>query len=393
MRINLKYSLGQAIWVVLGFFVYCSASAQTVRFEPDFRFPGTFFPAFAISSAGKDSKGSTDNAQVAGYPGSASFGVKVFDAPSSSKLKVRITIPEIGVAGELESTASSDGKPKVLLPRLVWSQSRLASISQPLSSEVVFALFVDGTLIGEERRPVRVRAINDAPLQACRTPQQCSDYSQYLAAFVNENNPAIDSILRAALDIPAMPVKKWVGTQRGPEEVLRQVWAIWYLLQRNKVTYSNITTVSDERPDLHSQAVRPMSQTLHTSQANCIDGTALFASILRKIGIEPTIVLIPSHAFLAFSVDGQHTAYLETTMLNDANNPFNQRGPTKSGTAIAKFMGSDPHMQKSWQSFSEALNEGRRKYEKAAPNFGTQERYKMISIKKARESGILPLPL
>lgn len=192
-----------------------------------------------------------------------------------------------------------------------------------------------------------------------------------------------------------MPVKQWYGTQGSEADVLQQVWAIWYLFQRNKVTYSSITTTSDSRQDLVSQAVRPLTQTLRTSQANCIDGTALFASVLRKIGIEPIIVLVPGHAFLGFYVDSQYrkVAFLETTMLNAANNPFNLQGPTKTGTEFAKMLGMDAHMGKSKQSFNEALREGQRRYDEASFNFGKQPGYMAVSVMKARESGILPLPL
>lgn len=372
-----------------------SAHAQSVRWEPDFRFPGTFFPAFALASAGRDAKGPVETASAYGYLGSGSFGVKVLDAPAGARLKVQVEVPEIGVSGELETQAAGDGKPRLIVPRLSWSQAQLAAITQPLSTDAVFRVFVDGTPAGEERRPVRVRATNDAPLRACRTPEQCVDYAPYMAAFVNENHPAIDNILRAALDIPAMPVKSWTGTQGTPDDVLRQVWAIWYLFQRSKVTYSSITTVSDTRSDVLSQTVRPLSQTLRTAQANCIDGTAVFASVLRKIGIEPIIVLVPGHAFLGFYTDAKRTqpAFLETTMLNDAHNPFHQQGPTKTGIALAKMFGTDSRANQSWNSFVEALNVGQQTYAKAAPNFGKQPGFLFVPVLKARESGILPLPL
>ncbi len=390
-----KGPLAKIAVLVAALILFGSADAQIVRWEPEFRFSGTFFPAFAISAAGKDSQGTVDTAQAYGFLNSGSFGVKVIDAPAGALLKVQIEIPEIGVLGEIEAPALTDGKPKVIVPRLSWSQNKLATISQPISSEVVFRIYVNGVPAGEERRPVRVRAINDAPLRSCGQPQQCRDYSPYMAAFVNENHPVIDGVLRAALDIPAMPVKNWTGAQGTEDEVLRQVWAIWYLFQRNKMTYSSITTVSDVRQDIFSQTIRPLSQALRTSQANCIDGTVLFASILRKIGIEPIIVLVPGHAFLGFYVDAQQTkpVFLETTMLNDGNNPFNKHAPTKLGSAIAKFSGNDVHMQKSWQSFVDALNEGQRKYDVALPNFGKQAGFMIVPIMKARQSGILPLPL
>lgn len=369
--------------------------APTVRWEPEFRFAGTFFPAFAISAAGRDAKGATAADGAYGFLNSGSLAVKVLSAPNGAKLKAQVEIPEIGVTGELETVAAGDGKPLAIVPRLSWSQRRLTAITQPQSSDAVFRLFIDGVLVGEERRPVRIRAINDTPLKSCKTPDHCTDYSPYMAAFVNENNPAIDGVLRAALNIPAMPVKQWIGTQGTEEQTLKQVWAIWYLFQRNKVTYSSVTTVADRSEEFTSQEVRPFSQTLRTQQANCIDGTALFASILRKIGIEPAIVLIPGHAFLAFSVNSQHTkeVFLETTMLNDAHNPFNANGPSKLGETLANLTGDDIHQRQSWASFKEALQVGQTEYNKAAPNFGKAPGYKVVSILKAREAGILPLPL
>lgn len=380
-----------------------SASAQgatsppglAVRWEPEFRFPGTFFPSFAISAAGRDAKGPVAADQMYGYVNSGSLAVKVLSAPSGAKLKAQVEIPEIGVSGEIETAAPDSGKVLSVVPRLSWSQRRLVSINQPLTADAVFRLYADGNLVSEERRPVRIRAINDAPLKACRTPEHCSDYSVYMAAYVNEDNPGIDSLLRKALDIPAMPVKRWVGTQGTEEETLRQVWALWYLLQRNKVTYSSVTTVSGGTEGVVSQEVRPLSQSLRTQQANCIDGTVMFASVLRKIGIEPAIVLVPGHAFLAFSVNSQHTkeVFLETTMLNDAHNPFNASGPTKFGVAMANLTGDDIHQRQSWASFQEALRIGQAEYEKAAPHIGKDAGYRVVPIAKAREAGILPLPL
>lgn len=371
------------------------AHAQSVRWEPDFRFPGTFFPSFAISSAGKDEKGPTETAATYGFTGSGSFGVRLLEAPPGTRIKAQIEISDIGVSGEIELPNPSDGKAKLLIPRLSWNQARLASIAQPVSSEVVFRLYADGTLVGEQKRPVRIRATNDAPLRACRAPDQCTDYSSYLAAFVNENHPQIDTILRQILDIPGLPVKSWNGTQGTPEDALRQVWAIWYYFQRGKVTYSDINAVSEQRSDVFSQTVRPLSQAIRTSQANCVDGTALFASILRKIGIEPIIVLIPGHAFLGFYTDAQQSKpmFLETTMLNSESNPFHKKGPTQLGTSLAKAFGTDSNIGMSQRSFNDALAEGQQKFDKASAQFGKTPGYVFLPVKKARQSGILPLPL
>ena len=391
---ELRRLLCGVIWL-LAMTAVTTVHAQTYQWDTGFRFPGTFFPSFAISSAGKDAKGPADNPTLYGYLDSSSFGVLVKGTPRGAVVKVRIAVPEIGAEGEVEATPQPTDKPRTVVPRLVWSQSRLVAINQPLSTEVIFQVFVDGQPMGEQRKPLRIRAVTDAPLRNCPKGGSCQDYSQYFAGYVNENSPVIDKVLRLALDIPATPVKQFVGTSQGEAYVFQQVWAIWYLLQRHKVTYSSITTTSEESAELSSQAVRPLSQSLQNGQANCIDGTVLFASILRKIGIEPIIVLVPGHAYLGFYLDPQntHVAYLETTMLNDATNPFKDMKPTTFGMGLATVLGVDAHMSKSQKSFNEAMEAGRQNFAKAAPFFGHTPGYAYIPILKAREAGILPLPL
>jgi hypothetical protein len=390
------YKLFALAVVALTLFSFKFANASNMGWEPEFRFPGTFFPAFAIAAAGKDEKGITEMPGAIGFLGSSSLGVKVVNIPAGARVKVMVAIPEIGVVGDIELLMPASQRPTFILPRLSWSQSKLLAISQPISADALFKVFVDGRSFGEEKRPVRIRAINDSPLSVCKGEQQCADFSPYFAAFVNENHPVIDQVLRAALDIPAISVKRWVGTQGTEEDVLKQVWAIWYLFQRKKMTYSSITTVSDHRAEIHSQMVRPLSQTLRNAQANCIDGTALLASVLRKIGIEPNIILIPGHAFLSFYTGPNRTkpVYLETTMLNSKGNPFYERELTKEDVESAKAQASDPYSEQSWKTFEAALAQGQKTYLNASENFISRKPgYKIISIERARASGIQPLGL
>lgn len=53
----------------------------------------------------------------------------------------------------------------------------------------------------------------------------------------------------------------------------------------------------------YNQVFPALEISLAMSQANCVDGRVLFASILRKIDIAPALVLIPGHMFLAFQLD------------------------------------------------------------------------------------------
>ena len=71
------------------------------------------------------------------------------------------------------------------------------------------------------------------------------------------------------------------------DEVLLQVFAVWNVLQRRGIKYSDISKTTPNSV-VTSQTVRFMDESLKSTQANCVDGSVLMASILEKIGIKST---------------------------------------------------------------------------------------------------------
>jgi len=137
--------------------------------------------------------------------------------------------------------------------------------------------------------------------------------------------------------------------------ILPQVYAIYQALQSDySITYVN-SPISF--PQMNSQRVRYPNDALTLGEANCIDGTVLFASALENIGIEPFIVLIPRHAFVGWKrwTDSKYAEFLETTMI---------------GTA----------------SFQDAYNEGNKKYN----NEFVSGRDFTIDVEYCRKYGITP---
>ena len=65
------------------------------------------------------------------------------------------------------------------------------------------------------------------------------------------------------------------------------------------------------------RGVRLPRESLEQKEANCIDGTVLFASLLEAISMSPALVMVPGHAFLAWETwrGNGHWRYLETTMI------------------------------------------------------------------------------
>ena len=138
------------------------------------------------------------------------------------------------------------------------------------------------------------------------------------AAYVNESHPMIDGILQEALKTKI--VDGFSGYQsEDPDEVIQQVYAIWTALQKRGIKYSSITTPSAHSETVFSQSVRFLDESLQYTQANCVDGSVLLASILYKIEINPFLIVVPGHMYLGFYLDEKNEtiACLETTMLSE----------------------------------------------------------------------------
>lgn len=152
------------------------------------------------------------------------------------------------------------------------------------------------------------------------------DMSRYLGAFVTPNAPPLMEFLRSAAEYH--PQKSFLGYQGDekridPQKIVDpQVKAIFTALKEDAmITYVNSLTAFNPDEDINLQRVRLPRESLKDRQANCIDGTVLFASLLEGITLSPAIVLVPGHAFVAWETWGGYNKwsnewkYLETTMI------------------------------------------------------------------------------
>ncbi len=166
--------------------------------------------------------------------------------------------------------------------------------------------------------PIWLLARTTAPL-AVRDPMTglWNDLSQYLGAFVTPNASPLMTFLREAANFT--PQKRLVGYQGDKTQVEPQVRAVFEALKRTAdITYVNSVIAFSPDQGASNQRVRLPRESLADHQANCIDGTVLFASLLEGISLNPGLVLIPGHAFLAWQTWSEGDApwhYLETTMI------------------------------------------------------------------------------
>src|SRR5262249_43106392 len=150
------------------------------------------------------------------------------------------------------------------------------------------------------------------------------------------------------------------------EEVYRQVYALWHALSKRDVRYSSITTSAAESETVGSQHVRLLEESINNGQANCVDGSVLMASLLRKIGVEPMLVMVPGHCFLPFWLDaeGKELAALETTLIGSV---VDEDALEVNG--LEDIVDEDSQDENSWKTFKAAIATGVANLTKNAENF------------------------
>ena len=320
------------------------------------------------------------------------IGITLSGADAGAKVEVAVKendyMAESRFSGKLEKDASD----LLIHPKIAYKFDALAKVSQAVPLNITIAVKVDGKSLGEKTVTTTLRPINDCLFGVEETGDddkepRTSDYSWLFAAYVNENHPWVDRILKEALDTGI--VSAFDGYQSGEkDDVLLQIFSIWNVMQRHGLKYSDITTTAAVKDGVYSQHVRLFDESVTASQANCVDGTVLMAAILRKIGLRPSLALIPGHMFLAVDLDDDTTIGLETTLLGEKD-----LRPAKDNKK-ANLKNLEAHKnEKSWDSFESAVSVGTEALEKNQKKFDSEKDldYQLIDLAKAREMGILPI--
>ena len=315
------------------------------------------------------------------------IGASITPKRDSVKVRLEVEAGRFVMASSIEKLLPRSDVTYELFPRLEINYDELLSLSQGSPVTVVFRLYVDDG--GPERKTLtaRFRGINDSPFAFVHRHGYVHPTPWMFASYVNEDHPWVDALLREAINTRI--VDGFYGYQRGPEGVWQQVYAIWNVMQRRGMTYSSITRTAHESEKVGSQHVRLLSDAINTSQANCVDGTVVLASILRKIDIDPFLVLVPGHMYLGFYLDRDRTqiAALETTMMGHVSLTHEAQGLLGS---LASLFGAGNDASE--RSFASAVAAGSQQYNAALPGFQSDDwRYQIIDIAEARRAGIMPI--
>lgn len=284
---------------------------------------GNLFPSAILSVA-------TTNTQVippmsGEYVGNPKSCVAIKLKSGHANTVVRIELAETPFYARSVSTfvLPKERTEYIIYPDILWRYNALRDNEQAEPISVVANVEVDGKDLGQKVRTFSVRSINECLLGFNKQlPDGRTRYVStrlFYAAYVNEENPLIDKVLREALNTRI--VRRFLGYQSTPEMVDKQVYALWYVLQKRNFKYSSVSYSSLSSNVVYAQRVRTFEDALNSSQINCVDGSVLFASLLRAINITPVLVQMPGHMFVGYYIDSakKNLTFLETTMIGDVD--------------------------------------------------------------------------
>lgn len=319
------------------------------------------------------------------------LAIRLVSPRENCPLRITVRCTALMEESTYEITLPMAGKKYEVYPDIAWNFDALLAIRQVKPATITFELSIDDISQGRISRRATVRSINDCLTGAIHQGQPL-DFSYLFAAYVNEDHPFVDQILKSAKDSGV--IREFTGYQsKDPQQVYRQVYAIWHVMQRMGLTYSSITNTAAISDKVRSQHVRFLDQALNATQANCVDGSVLFASVLRKIGIDPGLILVPGHMFVAFYLDAEHRSpvALETTMLGEINlQQFREDGTFSA--ELDRLFGADTKGTASWKTFVRALDVGRQRfYDAALKARHKTPGYQDLDVAAQRKLGIIPI--
>ncbi len=221
----------------------------------------------------------------------------------------------------------------------------------------------DERVVTDETSEIVVYSRRDFPLSISGFDEH--EVYELFSVMVTPHDPAVEELLRHAANYhPGGLMTSAYGGVENDENgaVWDRLEAIWKAEDEiYDLTYIS-TWVSFAPGDV--QRIRLPSEVLEQHSGNCIELTMLYAAAVEALDMEPAIILVPGHAFLAVRMDAVNANYyvVETTMIGQA-------------------------------SFPEAVEYGKAELDEAMPHIADGESsYAFVTIADNREIGINPIP-
>lgn len=281
---------------------------------------GNIFPSAILSVATTATQVITPSDSLyLGNPKSC-IAIRIKSRTAYSRVRIEVAETPFFSRSVSEFVLNKPRTEYTIYPDIIWNYEALKNNVQAEPISVAMEVEINGESLGQRVRTFSVRSINECLLGYVAKGVKFYDTGIFFAAYVNEENPMIDQLLLEALNTRI--VNRFLGYQSPVKGAVdKQVYALWNVLQKRKFRYSSVSNTSLSSNVVFSQRVRTFDDSLESSQINCVDGSVLFASLLRAINIDPILVRTPGHMFVGYYTDNSHKDmnFLETTMIGDVD--------------------------------------------------------------------------
>lgn len=150
--------------------------------------------------------------------------------------------------------------------------------------------------LNQSTRRLWMLARTSAPLAVQNSDGKTwQDMSQFLGTFVTPKQPAIQDYLGKVAARLGAQLSGYFG------DVEAQVRAVYETLkEETKLVYVQSSEELNLEAGVRMQHVRLPRESLTRREANCADGSVLFASLLLAFGLQPALVILPQHIIVAW---------------------------------------------------------------------------------------------
>ncbi len=161
--------------------------------------------------------------------------------------------------------------------------------------------------------PIQILPRDSLPLRRMVGGEDLRRTFEYAVAWVTPNAPEIDAFIKKA-KARLSGSDSFSGMQ---QRTVVQVKALFDELKAHGVSYVEDPRIFDERGAV--QRTRLPADVLASTNAQCLEGTLMYASLMEAIGLQPVLIFKTGHAFVAwrpsrYDKTRDSLYFLETTL-------------------------------------------------------------------------------
>ena len=156
-----------------------------------------------------------------------------------------------------------------------------------------------GSSVYQTTAPVRIRSSEDIYWG------DGFKYAPFIASWVTPHDLKLEATLgKATSFVPdhRLPgYESWKNAEQQEQETYREAKAIFMALKQMGLSYVKSSDTFGGNKSL-SERVRKPHVSLVQNSANCIDAAVMYASLFENLGMEPSVVIVPGHAYAGVRV-------------------------------------------------------------------------------------------